>query len=321
MKVDFIGKVGADSGIGNYSTKLFHALEDFEDLDIRNMEPSFNFPVLERTIRNFLEVPFRIITSSADVIHLPNQQRAAGLWFFPERYLSNVVVTVHDISPYINDYAGPISQAVSIFYCRALKKVPKIIAISEFTKSELVEHLEIPEEKIEVIYQGVDQDYFYPRRIDERKLEKYDIEQPYILYVGSEIDRKNMKGVFKKFKELQKKKPELTLVKVGDAGRDKYRRKTLRYLDEVGLDIDKDVLFTGFVDEEELPQIYSSAEATILWSDYEGFGRTALESRACGTEVLSPETPPMDEWVWDPALFDWNNVAKKVRSVYYRFKE
>lgn len=318
MKVDIVGRIGEGGGVGNYSTKLYHHLSDIDDLEVGKIEPKLKLPLLESTFQNFLEVPIRVLMSDADVVHLTDQEKASGLAFFPKFLLDDVVVTVHDISPYVNDYAGPVSQIVSRFYCRAIRKIPKIIAISQFTKEELIENLDIPEERIDVVYQGVDQDYFYPRELDEEKLEKYGIERPYILYVGSEIDRKNMKGVLKKFKELQEENPDLTLVKAGTAGRQKYRDKTKNYMRDLQLQEGEDVIFSGFIDEEDLPQIYSSAEATILWSHYEGFGRSILESKACATQILTREKPPMSEYKeWErDDIYDWDKTAKEILAVY-----
>ena len=327
MKVDFIDRIGDKSGIGTYSTKLFHAIKD-QGVDIEAREPKLSLPILESTIQNFIEVPFIVLKSNADVIHLPSQERTAGLWFFPKKLLSNIVVTVHDISPYVNDYSGPVSQIISRFYCRSLKKIPRIIAISEFTKSELVEHLNIPEERIDVVYQGIDKEYFYPREKDVEKLEKYGIKQPYTLYVGSEINRKNMKGVLRKFSELKSDNHDLTLIKVGNAGRQKYREKTLEYMEELGLERGKDIIFTGFVDQEDLPQIYSSAEKTILWSHYEGLGRAIIESTMCGTPILTRDKPPMNElslkcdsrlegiYLKNLEISDWKESANKTVEIY-----
>ncbi|MFB6216871.1 MAG: glycosyltransferase, partial [Candidatus Aenigmatarchaeota archaeon] len=91
----------------------------------------------------------------------------------------------------------------------------------------------------------------------------------------------------------------------------------------------EDVIFTGFVDEEDLPQVYSSAEATLLWSHYEGFGRSALESEACGTPAIAPDKPPMNEWLPEDRFGQdqgdtsvemssrsWSQVAEETAEVY-----
>jgi glycosyltransferase involved in cell wall biosynthesis len=297
--VDFIGKVGEQSGIGNYATKLYHELDKIEDLKINKKEPNWDFPifhridVINRKLQNFLEIPYKTLRSNADITYITSQRKASGLIFLPKRSLKNVVATVHDIEPYVNNAMGLPTQLIAEFYARSIKKLDKIIAISQSTSQELQEHLGIDQDRIKVIYQGVDQDYFQPEE-KEKKLEKYGIEKPYLVYVGSEIPRKNMKGTMREFSKLKEENPELTLVKVGTAG-DNYRKKTLEYIEENNLEKGEDVIFTGFVDEEDLPQVYSSAEATLLLSTHEGLGRLLLESLACGTPVLANDIDPMNE--------------------------
>lgn len=331
MRVDYFGDIKGEGGVGNYSKKLFHALEHQDKLEMNHVDLCWSFPILEMTFQNLIELPYRVWKSDADIIHLTDQAKAGGLVLLPKSMTKNIVVTVHDISPYVNDYAGKFSQIISHFSIRGLKKAARLIAISQFTKDELIEHLGIEEKKTDVIYQGVDTEYFYPRDPDENILRKYGIEKPYILYVGSEINRKNIPGMLEKFQELQKENYDLSLVKVGPAGREKYRKQTLEAMEELGLEKGEDVVFTGFVDVEHLPQIYSSAEATILWSHYEGFGRITLESEACGTPVITEDRPPMNEWLPEDRFnlnlefeneiivnerFDWNTLADQLLKIY-----
>jgi len=308
ITVDFVGKVGEQSGIGNYATKLYHELDEIEDLEVRKKEPSWDFPILHRIdvinrkLQNFIEIPYKTLRSNADIVYITSQRKTSGLVFLPQKKLEKVVATVHDIEPYVNDTMGKPTQLIAEFYARAIKKLDNIIAISESTSKELQEELGIEEEKITVIYQGVDQEYFRP--VDEEEvLEKYGIETPYLVYVGSEIPRKNMEGTMRKFSELQEKHPELILAKVGTAG-ENYRKKTLEYMEENNLEEREDVVFTGFVDEEDLPQVYSSAEATLLLSHHEGLGRPLMESLACGIPVLANDIDPMNEILPEDMLVD-----------------
>lgn len=332
LTVDLVGNIGEEGGIGNYSTKLYYALKDNENLEIRKKEYRLKSPFSQPILQNFFESPLKLFQTNADIIHFTDQEQAAGIFFIPEKYLQNTVVTVHDISPYVNSYSGPVTSVLSKLYVMALKKVGKIIAISEFTKSELTEHLDISEEKIEVIYQGIDQDQFSPREENKEILKKYGIEKPYVIYVGSEINRKNIRGNLEEYKELRKKNPDLKLVKVGDSGRKKYREKTLQHIEDMGLEEGEDIIFTGFVTEEELPYIYSMAEANLLFSHYEGFGRTALEAEACGTPTLTYKKPPMNEYLPEdrfklhlnqkgsPKIQGWEESVMQTLKIYEKLK-
>ena len=325
IKIDYIGKVGEQSGIGNYATKLYHELDRLENIELNKEEPRWNFPifhridVINRKLQNFIEIPFRVLRNDADIVYITSQRKASGLLFLPKRSLKNVVATVHDIEPYVNNTMGKPTQLIAEFYARSIKKLENIIAISKSTSNELQEHLGIENEKITVIYQGVDQEYFKPKEKNNKILKNYGIEGKYILYVGSEIPRKNMEQTMKKFAELQKEHPELTLAKVGTAG-ENYRKKTLKYMEENNLEKGKDVVFTGFVDEKDLPQIYSSAEANILLSTHEGLGRSLMESLACGTPVLANNIPPMNEILPKDMLVDSENEKEFLEKYEERTK-
>jgi glycosyltransferase involved in cell wall biosynthesis len=122
-----------------------------------------------------------------------------------------------------------------------------------------------------------------------------------------------MEGTMQKFSELQEKHPELTLVKVGTAG-DNYRKETLEYMEENDLEKGEDVIFTGFVDEEDLPQVYSSAEATLLLSTHEGLGRPLMESLACGTPVLANDIDPMNKILPEDMLVDLEKTGEFIQK-------
>jgi glycosyltransferase involved in cell wall biosynthesis len=308
VSVEFIAKIGEESGIGNYATKLYYALEDENIELVRNdidwQFPVFSrFPALNRKLQNFIEVPYKVLRSDAEVVYLPSQRKTSGLFLLPKRSIGNVVATVHDMGPYVNDYMGKPTQFLSHFYVRAVRKLENIIAISRFTEQELVEEIGVEKEKITTIYQGVDQEYFRPVE-DEKSLDKYGIEKPYVMFIGTEIPRKNLEAVMERFSDLKEEHPGLTLVNVGEAGSQKYREKTLEAMKENNLEKGEDVKFTGFVDEEDLPAVYTGAEATLLFSHYEGLGRSLLESLSCGTPVLANDIAPMNEILPEEMLVD-----------------
>jgi glycosyltransferase involved in cell wall biosynthesis len=322
--VDYIAKVGEDTGIGNYSTKLYYALEEQEDLELNIVSLDWSFPLadsglLDRLVKNFLEVPYRVLRSDADIQYLASQRRTSGLFFLPERSMRSVVATVHDIGPYVNDYMGKLTQFISHFYVGALQKLENIISISQYTSNELQEELGIEEGRITTIYQGVDQEYFSPQERDEEILEEYGVRGDYVLFLGTEIPRKNMEDTMKLFSELKEEHPELKLVKAGNAGSQKYRERTLEAMRENNLEKGEDVIFTGFIDAEDLPQIYSSAEATLLLSHYEGLGRPIMESLACGTPVLANDIAPMNEILPETMLANAEDSAEFLEK--YRNRE
>lgn len=235
-------------------------------------------------------------------LHLPNHHCG--------RYASNLkkpyLVTVHDLMRMRDtDSTVPLIQAPSRrerlllhLDVTGIQQATGVIAVSQTTKAELMSHLQIPERRVTVVYEGVDHELFRP--VSERL-----IDQPYILFVGSEQPRKNLPGLLQAFYRL-KQVPgfeELKLVKVGAAGDGQsipFRAITRRAIQELGLA--KDVILTGRVPEQDLPAYYSGAECLVLPSFYEGFGLPPIEAMACGCPVIVSDRGSLPEVAGPGAL-------------------
>lgn len=292
--------------MGNYATQLHRHMKEQAD-EIENVALNFTSKTpAPRLVNEFIKMPLAYYKASGDKVFLP-EMNYAGLAYIPTN--KELIVTVHDIIPAVTDYAPKISTEIMKRQINVMQKADKIIAISEHTKKDLIEHAAIPKEKITVIYQGVDTDFFKPEERNEKILQKYGIEGEYMLYVGAEKDRKNFEGTLEFFSKILEEKPELTLVKVGSPGRQRYREKHKKKIKE--LDIEDKVLFTGFVDKEDLPQIYSSAKALLQLSHYEGFGRAPLEAMACGTVPIVSDESSLPEVVGDLGIILDKNLPVK----------
>jgi glycosyltransferase involved in cell wall biosynthesis len=215
------------------------------------------------------------------------------------------IITVHDLIRYLDlkGYGAYIHHPnlrdrfyLNLDY-KGVKKAMRTIVPSQATKKDLMRHLRIPEESISVIYEGVDCDVFKPA--PHRRLNS-----PYILFVGSEHPRKNLPVLLRAFKELKQSGQfsDLKLVKVGRAGGREadFRKQTLRTVRDLGLE--KEVIFTDHVAEEELVSYYSAAECFILPSLYEGFGLPLLEAMGCGCPIIASNSSSLPEIAGDAAL-------------------
>jgi len=252
------------------------------------------------------------------IVHLPNHHLGRYGFFLKVPY----IITVHDLIRYF-DLKGPgtfIHQPnlrdrfyLSLDY-RGVEKATRIIAVSQATKHDLVKHLDIPEERISVIYEGIDHRLFKPT---SRRLVDY----PYLLFVGSEHPRKNLARLLKAFFILKRERrfKDLKLLKVGKAGgpEAEFRKHTLQVINE--LNIPRDVVFTDYVPEEDLPAYYSSAECFILPSLYEGFGLPPLEAMACGCPVIVSNVASLPEVTGEAAIkvnpYDTDSIASTLRQV------
>ena len=159
----------------------------------------------------------------------------------------------------------------------------------------------IPEEKIQVIYNGVAAHFsqIEDKGAIEQVLKKYGIDGNYILFVGKLEARKNLAGLIEAFRLFKKEsKLEHKMVLVGSLGW--KAEEILEKLDEYGLQ--EDVVRLGYVCDEDLPFLMNGADVFLYPSLYEGFGIPALEAMACGTPVVASNTTSLPEVVGDTGL-------------------
>tara|TARA_B100000427_G_scaffold319637_1_gene318122 strand:- start:334 stop:1455 length:1122 start_codon:yes stop_codon:yes gene_type:complete len=163
----------------------------------------------------------------------------------------------------------------------ACERANKIIAISNQTKKDIIEFLNIPAEKIEVVYQGCNQVFQqqYPNEKKQFVITKHNIPEKYLLYVGTIEERKNLLTLLKVLKKLTNQK----LVVIGNGG--SYKIKCEKFIQKNKLS--KRVLFLNNLSIEEIAVIYQSAEIMIYPSIFEGFGIPILESLFSKTPVIT----------------------------------
>ncbi|MCW5896050.1 MAG: glycosyltransferase family 4 protein [Bacteroidetes bacterium] len=261
-------------------------------------------------LREQFEFPLDKIRD-CDLLHVPH-------FNIPVRRLPMpLVVTINDVG----HLAGvlPIGwgykQAAKFYYSYAAKKASHIITISEFSKQEIISRLNVPPEKVTVIHCGVDTKMFH--RVSEEKtnrvLSRLHLQSPYLMISGSVRPHKNIGRVLQAFIELKKRhRIPHKLAIVGE--REGFRiNSELPSLDD---DIAEDVVFTGFISDDDLIALYSGCEVFIFASIYEGFGLPPLEAMACGAPVAVSHAASLPEVVGDAGLyFDPFSVEEIVNAV------
>jgi len=218
-----------------------------------------------------------------------------------------LVVTIHDIIHWIfrKQFLSPLQILYAGFMIRkAITSADHIIAISHYTKKDLIEHFQAPEAKITVIHQGV-QEVSQPlsppqlKSAFERIRAKYRLPDNFFLYVGLIKPHKNvlmLLRLFRKLKEQGKVKASLVLI-----GR-KDKSYPSGYEELAMLTSTNDIHYLPLIDHEELEVFYHQALALIHPSLYEGFGLTLLEAMSFGTPVLTTNSSSIPEVVGDAAL-------------------
>ena len=175
----------------------------------------------------------------------------------------------------------------NFFYNRYLKKADKIVCVSNTVRNEIIKSSIVDIKKIEVEYNKIDKSRFNRnvKKINSRKVNKitkeYNLKNKKVfLYVGRLATSKRIDLLIKIFKMKKDEYPESKLLIVGKPTFRRYFKKLLSMADE-------DIIFTGFVSDEELPAFYAVSDVFVTASQDEGFNLPALEAQACGKPVVA----------------------------------
>lgn len=313
MKIGFSTFVldGGQTGIATYIRELlrFLQLEDTEneyrllmsrrDADLvpltsrnfsKRISPSFAaHPLLNLAWHNTMLAG---IGKQLDLVHIPSARR------IPVVKRTRVVATVHDLAAY----------SVHAKYDRArmcfnrsivpamIRNADHVIAVSQFTKNDIIRYAGVPEERISVVYSGINHDVFRPIPKDvarDRLQMQHGLEKPFFVYVSRlEHPAKNhvrLIEAFERFKLENDSAHQLVF-----AGAEWSGAKIIRARAEVS-PVKDDILFLGFVPAGSLPLLYSGCDLMIFPSLFEGFGFPIIEALACGTAVICAKGSSMRE--------------------------
>lgn len=349
IAIDIQTTLGQKSGFGYYVKNL---VENLEKNDSKNeyclvtpkMEHDLSTP--QRFMWDQFNFPKRAKKVKVDILHQP-------CFSAPIFYRGKVVVTCHDIISVL--FPKNLQFWSRMFYSKwmpfSYRRADMIIASSECTKKDIIEHLKISPEKIKVIHLATS-DSFKPikdQKIIEGIKKKYKTGENYFIHVGTLEPRKNLSFLVKAFNMATKQGIKENLVIVGKKGW--YYEDLFRQVEK--LKLEKRVVFTGYAEEKDIPILYNGATALTFPSIYEGFGFPPLEAMNCGTPVISSNTssipevvgnagiliPPKNEKIWAEKMlllsqskelskelsqkgliqskkFSWEKTAKKTMNVY-----
>jgi glycosyltransferase involved in cell wall biosynthesis len=249
---------------------------------------------------------FRNIVSrlQCDVVHIPH------LFWIPRSLPCPYVVTVHDLLEHMYG-ARDGSSLRRILHIqltrRALRHAARVLAVSQFTKSEIEKYFGIPVGRVEVVYNAIDERFLRGHATDsDRQLiaERYQVSYPFVLYAGAIRPHKNVVRIIEAFSalktELDKERQltDLKLIIIGDdlSSHPDLRRTVIRS------GVQNDVRFLGFVPIEVLRIFYDVAKVFVFPSLYEGFGLPPLEAMAHGTPVVASNTSSLPEVTGNAAV-------------------
>lgn len=203
----------------------------------------------------------------------------------------------------------------------SIRNATNIIAVSQFSKDEIVKYYGLDPENIRVAHPSVDRRHFYKRSAEEihKVKAKYDIfSENYILSVGNIEPRKNYGKLVEAYTKLPRKiTDKYPLVIVGAGGWNNEDVKAqIQKAKEDGYRI---INPKQFVLDEDMPALYSGAQFFAFTPIYEGFGMSPLEAYACGTPVIASKVASVPEAAGDAAVyvdpFDVDDIASKLRRM------
>lgn len=189
---------------------------------------------------------------------------------------------------------------------RAVNCAKRVIAVSEFTKQDIIQHFKIPSEKIVMIYEGVaDLHHAHDQAFTSKLhalavLSRHCILEPYLLYVGNAYPHKNLESLVRVFLIIRKRWTDLKLVLVG---KDDYFYHRLREFLTTIKDDTSAIIFPGYVPDEDLQTLFEHAYAYIFPSKYEGFGLPPLEAMSRGCPVISSNATCLPEILGSAAAY------------------
>lgn len=247
-----------------------------------------------------LLLPSIIKKEKLDLMHFPH-------WNVPIFFRGDFIMTIHDLLllHFPSQQAstlGPLKYWIKNFFFKitlnkAAKRAKKIITISEFSKQDIIKTLKISPRKICVTLLSplpVSTTYNPPFSLRN----KYDIHKPYWLYVGVAYPHKNLDKLISAWKIFSQKNLDFQLVLVG-----KFNYFYNQLIDQVKQENIHDVIFTDYVPDLELAELYQNASLYVFPSLYEGFGLPPLEAMQYELPVISSNATCLPEILSDAALY------------------
>ncbi|MBN1348788.1 glycosyltransferase family 4 protein [candidate division KSB1 bacterium] len=243
-----------------------------------------------RVLLDALVLPRLLNQCQIDLFHSP-------ISYFPFGVTIPAVLTIHDLRAF--HFPENYDRIRGAFLRKRItgsaRKAEKIIAISDYTKDDIISTLKIPAQKVVRIHQGFAPARF-DRRITEEELDRirkrYQLPEKYILSIGHLEPRKNFSRLIRAFHQLRQeaKIPHKLII----IGRETWNHQ-LFYEEMHRLNLQDAVIFTGFVEDDDLTALYHTADICVLPSLFEGFGFSPLESMAAGTAVVCSNTTSFPE--------------------------
>jgi glycosyltransferase involved in cell wall biosynthesis len=226
------------------------------------------------------------------------------------------VVTIFDLSfiRFPDAFRRANRAYLRLFTSLSARRAWRVIAISEHTRRDVVQLLDVPAERVEVVYCGVGQAFKPCPTADVQALRRRrNLPERFILFVGTLEPRKNVRRLIEAYAQIR----DLGVGLVIAGGKGWLYEDIFASVERMGLS--NEVFFAGYVPTEELPLWYNAADLFVFPSLYEGFGLPPLEAMACGTPVISSNAASLPEVIGEAGLMvapqDVEGLSAAMRQV------
>lgn len=324
------------SGIGVYTYELTKRLQNFKDIEFEgNIFNFFNRNYIEKDIeglhikkyicslfpygvyrRIWSYVPIKynfLFRTNSDIYQFFN-------FVIPPNISGKVITTIHDLTYilYPNTMDTSNRKRLEKDMKSTVKRADYIITISESSKRDIIKYLHVDENKIQVIYPGVDEIYKKVLNSDEITTvkNKYNIHGKYLLYLGTLEPRKNIETIIRAYNCFEKSdKDNVKLVLAGKKGW--LYESIFKLVKE--FNIEDNVIFTDYIDDMDKAPLYQGAEVFLFPSLYEGFGIPVIEAMASGIPVITSNSSSLPEAAGDAAIIteplDYKKISESIERI------
>lgn len=317
MKIGIDARLIHETGVGRYIRNLISQLKQqdtknhyiiylpeksYSDFQLPNQRWEKRLVQIRwHTLLEQCVMPFLLLRDNLDLLHVPYFNVPI---FYPKKY----IVTIHDLT-ILHFMTGKASTLPYYLYIIrkagyrivlgiGLRRAVRIIAPSQTTKQEIIDHYPFTENKISVTYEGVDKnlnkDFTLSSGTNSQKLKTDIMKHPYFLYIGNAYPHKNLEMLILAFADFMRSRRDGNAYRLICVGKEDYFYKRLKaFVIKHGLD--DHILFLANIDDSTLRTLYKNARALVLLSLMEGFGLPALEALSLGTPALCSDIPIFHE--------------------------
>ena len=275
------------------------------------LSPPARHPLLFRMWYDWM-IPWKLNRLRPDVFVSPDMMIST-------RTKTPQVVVLHDLNfeHHPEDLPAPIARYLRKMTPRFASHAKAIVTVSEFSKRDIMAQYHVPQEKVRVVYNGV-QDAFQPLSDDQKgqAKDKWAGGCKYFVFVSSIHPRKNLKRLLEAYELFRERHSER--IKLVAVGRMFWKNEELTATLSA-MKYAEDIVFTGHLETQELTHVIGAAHALMYVSYFEGFGVPIVEAFKCGIPVVTSNVTAMPEVAGDAALqvdpFSVDDIAGAMRDV------